>query len=182
MKKTLAVLFFIFIPLRGFCLEGIEVFTGYLSASLDEKQDYIGIPFFFSFDFSSQEVLNKVSLKGKSRLSFIVELFTTLIVQPDTNLEGGLNFLAKYKFNFTKNIKPYIKGGVGIVYMSQHTREQGSQYNFLPQIGAGFHYFVSENSAISLEYRYRHLSNAGTKRPNKGIETNLALIGFSFFF
>ncbi|MCD6583455.1 MAG: hypothetical protein J7K71_02085, partial [Candidatus Omnitrophica bacterium] len=93
MKKTLLLLLFVFIPRVGFCLEGIEVFTGYLSASLDEKQDYIGIPFFFSFDFSSQEVLNKVSLKGKPRLSFIVELFTTLIVQPDTNLEGGLNFL-----------------------------------------------------------------------------------------
>jgi len=181
-KKTLLLLLFVFIPRAGFCLEGIEVFTGYLSASLDEKQDYIGIPFFFSFDFSSQEVLRRIDLKGNSHLSFIVEMFTTLIVQPDPNLEGGVNFLAKYRFNFTKNIQPYLKGGVGVVYMSQHTREQGSQYNFLPQIGAGFHYFISKNSAISLEYRYRHLSNAGIKKPNKGIDAKLALIGFSFFF
>ena len=77
---------------------------------------------------------------------------------------------------------PYVKFGAGPVYISQHTREQSTQFNFVDTAGVGFNWFYKENLAFSFEYRYRHLSNASIKHPNKGIDTNSFLVGMSFFF
>lgn len=183
MKRVAAlVFFFLFISFEGFCLDVLELFSGWLEADLRAKQDYEGIPIFISLGFDIKSVFDKINLKIKGDTDFIVEPFSTLILSPETNVEAGVNFLVKYVYPLSKKIRPYFKGGVGVLYMSQHTREQATQYNFLPQVSIGLHYFLNEKTALSCEYRYRHLSNASTGHPNKGIDADLILGGISFFF
>jgi opacity protein-like surface antigen len=69
-----------------------------------------------------------------------------------------------------------------MLYLSQHTREQGTQFNFNEYVGFGVHYFLKKNLALTLEYRYRHISTAGLDEPNKGINTNFTLCGASYTF
>jgi hypothetical protein len=185
MRKILIyglVLFTFLVPVRVYSLDGIEIFTGYLRADTrEEDDDYQGIPLFFSLDFKTEPILKKIGITPWGKLDFIVEPFINTIIEPHRNIEVGSNFLVKYVFPL-KVIQPYFKWGLGVLYMSQHTREQSTQYNFLPQVGGGIHIFINAKTALSFEYRFRHLSNANFRRPNKGIDANLILGGISFFF
>ncbi|MFQ5802420.1 MAG: acyloxyacyl hydrolase, partial [Candidatus Methylomirabilales bacterium] len=42
-------------------------------------------------------------------------------------------------------------------------------------------YFLSEQTALTGEWRWLHISNADTRMPNAGINSSLFLIGVSFF-
>jgi opacity protein-like surface antigen len=180
-KRVVGIFFISFFFLSyGYCLDGVEFFTGYLRGDLKELGDYECVPFLASFDFDIQSVFKRVGID--SDIDFVIEPFLNTVVNPKSNIEVGTNFLVKYTMPLTKKVKVYLKGGVGIIYMSLHTREQSTQYNFLPQIGVGFHYFLKENLALNFEYRYRHLSNASIKLPNKGIDADLFLTGFSIFY
>jgi len=184
--KTLILFSFflllIFLESTSYGLDGIEIFSGYLEADLIEKEDYRGIPLLLSFDFSAKNFFKKIGFNLKRKVDFVLEPFITMTIEPSANIEIGSNFLFKYTFPLSEKLKPYFKGGVGILYMSQHTREQSTQYNFLPQAGLGIHIFLNKSTAFSLEYRFRHLSNAATNTPNRGIDADLILTGISIFF
>ena len=184
MKKILLITGILALLSTGaYALDGIEILTGYMNASLDEKDDYEGIPLLVSLYYDAEPTFAKIGLKEiPGRLDFIVEPFVNTMYGPDSNVEVGSNTLIKYAFPLTDKFHPYLKGGLGMLYMSQHTREQGTQYNFLPQGAAGFQFFIDENSALSFEYRYRHLSNNSFDSPNSGIDSDMILGGVCFFF
>jgi len=105
-----------------------------------------------------------------------------VVINPNTNAEVGCSFLLKYSDHITSRIAPYIEGGFGIIYTTQHTREQSTQYNFLSQVGVGLQFFLNEKYALTGGYRYRHMSNAGIDSPNRGIDHHFVLLGVSYFF
>jgi len=161
-------------------LEGIEILTGFGSAKLRDKASYHFAPFLVSFNFSLKSLLEKINYKPKQIFQFLIEPFLSYVHQPDNNIETGTNFLLKVGLlPETSKFQPYIKAGVGMVYMTQHTREQGTQFNFSEQVGAGIHYFFWKNTAFTIEGRYRHVSNAGMRKPNKGLQSYFALVGIS---
>ncbi|MCF7916841.1 MAG: acyloxyacyl hydrolase [Candidatus Omnitrophica bacterium] len=184
MAKILVIfsLVVLFIVPSSYCLDSIDILTGYLEADLEKKDHYQAVPLLVGFNYSAEPFLNKIGLKVPGQVNFILEPFFNTVIGPDKNIEVGSNFLLKYSLTFLDKIHPYIKGGIGALYMSQHTEEQSTQYNFLPQVGGGIQYFLTDNLAFNLEYRYRHLSNASIKNPNSGIDSDLILCGFSFFF
>lgn len=181
-KKIIVCAVFCLICNSAFCFEALEIFSGFLSAELTGKADYECMPLLVAFDFDSRPLLEKIGVSASERLDLVIEPFLTPVISPDSNIEVGTNFLVKYSLPVTSAVSPYIKAGVGLLYMSQHTREQSTQVNFLPQAGAGLHFFVDKSKALSFEYRFRHLSNASLKQPNKGIDAHMYLAGFSFFF
>ena len=167
----------------AFSIDSIELFTGYLGAPLQEKHDLRVVPLMLAINFDSNGfVKEKMGIDVSGELNFALEPFINPVISPDNNIEVGVNFLFKYVLPFGEDFKTYIKGGLGVLYMSQHTREQSTQYNFLPQAGMGVSYRISEKAAINFEYRYRHLSNAGFESPNKGIDANMFLTGIQFLF
>lgn len=173
---------FIFCLNLSYALEGVEVLSGFFEANLKERDDYQGIPLMVSFNFDAKPAFSRIGFKPQGRLEFLVEPFANTIISPEANVEVGSNFLVKYAFPLSDKIQPYFKGGLGALYMSQKTHEQSTRYNFLPQAGVGCHFFVKDNTALSVEYRYRHLSNNGFGSRNGGIDANMALAGVSFFF
>ena len=184
--KFIVILFFsfclFFLSSNSYALEAIEVFTGYFEGKLKEKGHYEAVPLLVGFNFDLRPLVSKMGIDIKGRLCSVVEPFFSVVTSPDSNIEVGSNFLFKYTFPLSERIQPYVKGGLGVLYMSQHTREQSTQYNFLPQFGGGLHYFIKEDVALSVEYRYRHLSNASFEEPNAGIDVSVILGGISFFF
>jgi len=176
------VVYFVFCMNAVYALEGVEVLSGFFEANLNDRDDYQGVPLMVSLNFDAKPIFSKIGIQPQGRLEFLVEPFASTIISPEKNLEVGSNFLIKYVFPLTDTIQPYFKGGLGALYMSQKTNEQSTQYNFLPQAGVGCHFFIQDDTAISLEYRYRHLSNNSFGRRNGGIDANMALAGVSFFF
>ncbi|MGE5789591.1 MAG: acyloxyacyl hydrolase [Syntrophaceae bacterium] len=49
-------------------------------------------------------------------------------------------------------------------------------------MGGGLSFPLTKETALSLGYRPRHLSNARTRAPNGGIGSHNVLIGISFFY
>lgn len=186
MKKVLVGIFLLLFLCSPICYSGIEaidVSTGYLNSNLnDTHKKYQGFPLLIGIEFDIKPLLSKIWINTKGRADFILEPFINTISSPDSNVEVGSNFLVQYVFPLNEKLQPYVKGGLGVLYMSQHTLEQSTQYNFLPQGGGGVQYFIKDNLALNLEYRYRHLSNASIKHPNSGIDSNLYLCGVTFFF
>jgi len=58
----------------------------------------------------------------------------------------------------------------------------GTTFEFNLQAGAGTHFFVQKDLALTFQYRFIHLSNAGMEFPNLGVNTSTFLLGFSWFF
>jgi opacity protein-like surface antigen len=61
-------------------------------------------------------------------------------------------------------------------------REIASDFTFLVWGGAGVSYFVTDRTALYGGYRFQHVSNGNTDRPNRGFESHTAVAGVSIFF
>lgn len=164
-------------------LESIEFLTGFGWGPLHGQKGYRTIPFAVSFDFDLKPLLRKINLSPRPLVQFQIEPFISPIIGPKANLEMGTAFFFKIGFlPQSAKFQPYAKIGVGLDYMTLHTREQSTQFNFIDLVGAGFHYFFRKNMAFTFEYRYRHLSNAGMSSPNHGINSHFALTGINYQF
>ncbi|MBI4336127.1 MAG: acyloxyacyl hydrolase [Candidatus Omnitrophica bacterium] len=153
--------------------QGVGFHSGWGQANLKSKADYNFTPLLVDFDFR----LNKL-------LEFQIEPLVAFVYQPNqNNIEIGNSFLLKASMlpeNF--RFRPYIKLGLGVVYMTQHLSEQSTQFNFTEHIGAGASHFFTKSCALNLEFRFRHTSNGGIRKPNNGIDAYLTLAGLSYKF
>ncbi len=168
-------------------LKGIEVLTGFgwnklkAKSVFDKKPNYNIYPLIVDFDFNLKNLTKRIGFNPPSLVEFQIEPYIAGIAQPNTNVEIGNSFM--FKFGLvpeTWKFQPFVKAGVGMVYMSLHTEEQSTQFNFISSGGIGAHYFFNKNVSLVVEGRYRHLSNAGIDQPNSGINTYQALAGISY--
>jgi len=165
------------------CLEAIGFLSGFGWGKLRHVKNYKLIPFMVDFDFNLKTLTKKFNFNPSSLLQFQIEPFVSFVSSPHKNAETGTSFLLKAGLlPQTSKIQPFILGGVGMVYMTEHTIEQSTQFNFIEQAGLGIHYFFRKNIALTVEGRFRHLSNAGMRTPNTGINTQFVLTGISFQF
>ena len=165
------------------CLEAIELLTGFGWNKLHGKNNYNLFPVLVAFDFNLKPLAEKINCRPRQLLQFQVEPFATFVSSPDNNMEAGSNFFLKMGLlPQTSKFQPYAKLGLGLIYLTQHTGEQSTQFNFTETAGLGLHYFLWKNIALTLEYRYRHLSNAAIKQPNHGINTQFGLAGLTYCF
>ena len=149
-------------------LREVGLLTGYGIASLDKKNaDYEVIPVLTQFGFDINPLARKLHIDPRGTVECVVEPLMNVVISPDTNAEAGCSLLLKYSDHITSRIAPYIEGGFGIIYTTQHTHEQGTQYNFLSQVGVGLQFFLNEKFALTGGYRFRHMSNAGLDDDNR---------------
>jgi len=164
-------------------LEGIEFLTGFAWGKLKEKGNYYLFPLKIFFDFNLKNLTQKIGFHPRPLLQFQVEPFINFVSQPKQNLETGISFWFKMGIlPETSRFQPYFKLGTGIVYLTQHTREQATQFNFTEQAFLGMHYYFNKNTAFTLEGGIRHLSNASLKSPNHGINSYAVLTGITYNF
>ncbi|MDD5432558.1 MAG: acyloxyacyl hydrolase [Candidatus Omnitrophica bacterium] len=173
-------------PEEGKCkiLDGVEFLTGFGWGKLRTTRNYNLIPFVVDFNFDLKPITRKIHINPPGLLQFQLEPYASFIFSPKSNVELGSGLLA-FKWGVlpeTSKIQPYLKIGAGMSYMTLHTVEQGTQFNFIEYGGIGVHYFFAKNTALTIEGRYRHLSNASIGDPNSGINTAFGLVGVSYQF
>jgi len=169
-------------PDKKYPFSEFAVLSGYAQANLREKDNYEIIPAMFRFGFDLKPVLKCTN--ENTIAQFAVEPFLNTAFSPNSNIETGANFMLRFGYIFMQRIGVYVEAGSGIIYMTQHTREQSTQFNFGSQAGGGLYLYLNKERsfALNLGYRYRHVSNAGIEQPNKGINANMVIAGFSWFF
>jgi lipid A 3-O-deacylase len=159
------------------------IFSGWASGKLKHSQgDYEMVPLHFQIGFDITSLLNNINIEPSGRLKFLFEPFFNPILQPNANVEVGNNFMLKYTHPIIQRFSLIIEGGLGLLYTTQHTFEQGTQFNFSQQFGGGISYNFADNKAISFGYRFRHFSNADIKEPNRGIDMVYILCGVTIFY
>lgn len=96
----------------------------------------------------------------------------------------GVGFTPKLVYTSTAfgRIHPFLEAGGGPVWTDLGGRvpEQPGQFNFLVWGGAGCSYQITPTWAITGGYRIMHISNAGTRAPNSGLNFGLPFIGLSY--
>jgi len=115
-------------------------------------------------------------------ISFYVEPQINPVFNRETDIECGVGVGLKYMYPLTDSVGAYIFGSVGPHYISVHTSDQANGFIFSDTLGAGLSFFITGKSAITVEYRRRHMSNAAMVNPNVGIDNNFGTIGYSVFF
>jgi lipid A 3-O-deacylase len=118
----------------------------------------------------------------QGRHELLTELPLHLVVDPKTAVITGAYFLGSWKFTSLGPWLPYAFAGGGIVYTNLDLPTMGSSLNFSYQGGTGLQYLLRPELALMGEYRYHHISNAGTAVPNEPLNSSHFLVGISRFF
>lgn len=113
---------------------------------------------------------------------FQIELFGGAQFRPDVEWIAGITPHLRYNFATGTRLTPFVDFGAGLTGTGIGTPDLGSRFQFNEQAGLGAHWFLTRSTAITLEVFYMHLSNAGIKEPNCGVNGVKGLIGLTFFF
>lgn len=116
---------------------------------------------------------------------FVGELFAAEIY----NTVGGGSIVigpnALFRYNFIQEgwpVVPYLQLGPGLVYTDTDNNAIGSAFGFQLNAGVGLRFMINEKWAISGEFDWHHMSNAGFAKSNWGSNEAGAQLGISYFF
>ncbi len=112
----------------------------------------------------------------------LAQFFGGLQFYPDTAYVVGGGPLLRYNFATGCPWIPFVDLGGGVAATDIRNGDLSTTFEFNLQAGTGVHYFVREQMALTFQYRFIHLSNAGIEFPNLGVNSSTFLLGISWFF
>lgn len=117
-----------------------------------------------------------------NRVRLAVELLGSTIHDGSADHEIALSpLIFDYRYDFGFPIVPFIEGGEGVLYTSLSGLHLGGHFQFSSQAGGGFHLFFTKNDALTIGGRIRHISNAGIRSSNSGLNTYFVTFAWSHF-
>jgi Lipid A 3-O-deacylase (PagL) len=131
---------------------------------------------------------NLTGLIGESwyqgALNWHAEAGLASVVNKDGEILLGVSpLMFQYKFmNLKRSWAPNLLVGAGASYTDWNDvapNELGGDFQFLLHAGAGIEFFT-RSGAFSLNYRFFHISNAGTQNPNVGLNAHVFTLGYQF--
>ena len=70
---------------------------------------------------------------------------------------------------------------IGLIYMDSRVDELATRTNFTEQVGLVLQVGTGRNSALTMSYRFSHVSNAGITLPNIGLNTSVLSVGYTYY-
>ncbi|HEY3278478.1 MAG TPA: acyloxyacyl hydrolase [Syntrophorhabdaceae bacterium] len=120
--------------------------------------------------------------KAPDGLRFKVETSLGTTTRPDKKLMTSANMFALYylKSLAFKTFRPYLEGGIGIIYTDFQVEGQGLRFNFNPQVGVGVEFAAGPETTCLASLRLHHISNGGLNHDNRGINSVTLTLGRFF--
>jgi hypothetical protein len=79
-------------------------------------------------------------------------------------------------------VQPFLSTDGGVLYFVDRVLSpQGSQFMYTIDFGGGLQIFRKQRQAVTIGYRYQHLSNANISQHNPGTDTNVFYLAVSRF-
>jgi hypothetical protein len=95
---------------------------------------------------------------------------------------GASPFGFQSDFFPAKRVQPFVSTNGGFIYfMDRVLSPQGSQWMYTIDFGGGVNIFRKERQAVSIGYRYQHLSNGNISLHNPGTDANTFYVSVSRF-
>jgi lipid A 3-O-deacylase len=115
-------------------------------------------------------------------LRFKVEYSLGAARDKKTYFMTSINMLALYYLDLLDydEFKPYVEGGIGIIYTGFKVKGQGLNVNFNPQMGIGAEFKTESRDTYFLSLRLHHLSNANIEHENRGVNSVIFMLGRYF--
>jgi opacity protein-like surface antigen len=129
--------------------------------------------------FLSDEVGHGNWYQGRHEI--LAELPYHLAIDHDARSMVGGYLLGSWKFTSIKDWAPYVFAGGGILFVDAGLPTMGAKLNFSYQGGTGLQYFIRPDLALMAEYRYHHISNAGTAPVNEPLNSSKFLVGVTLY-
>ena len=97
----------------------------------------------------------------KGNFGLILEpTYIHLDAKPSADVGGG-SILARWLFSGTNTVRPYFEAGAGFILGQIDLTQTRCDTNFILEGGPGVLVFVNERTAVTVGYRFQHISNAG---------------------
>lgn len=90
----------------------------------------------------------------------------------------------KLYFRRQKRVKPFVDGSGGFLYSREPVPINipgATKFNWTFDFGGGIQVSAGERRAITVGYKFHHITNGGRSVINPGLDANLFYIGFSIF-
>jgi len=110
------------------------------------------------------------------------EVFSGAQVNHDNHYFVGGTTGLRYSFATGTRWVPFIDGGVGLSGTDIDSPDLKGIFQFNVQVGVGTHYFLRDDTAVTLQYRWLHFSDGGTTAVNHGTNTEMFEAGLTWFF
>jgi lipid A 3-O-deacylase len=118
----------------------------------------------------------------RGNFELVGELFSGWQFHPSNRYFVGLTPLLRYNFATGSRWAPFIDLGAGVSVTNIGKPDLSSKFQFNVQGGAGVRYFILDDMAVMVLYRYLHFFNADLQKPNTGANTHTFRIGLGWFF
>ncbi len=166
----------------GRAFQGVALLSGWSKGQLQNQDEYELVPVIVRFSYDLNVWLGRCDWRLPGEWRFNIEPFFGQSWSPATDQEYGCGFFLRWQQPVWGRLGVYLEGGVGPIYMTLDSEEQSTSFNFIDQVGAGVMFEVNDRLGAELGYRFRHVSNAGIKHPNGGIENDVVLLGLSYAY
>jgi len=100
----------------------------------------------------------------------------------DKKFEAGLNVGIRYEYKIWPKFRVFGGAGSGPHYISAETTLQSKGFIFSDNLFLGIKREIKNKFFVGLRYQFRHISNAGLKQPNEGIDNHFTVIEISKSF
>lgn len=110
------------------------------------------------------------------------EIFAGGQFNPESHYLVGETTVIRYNFVTGTRWVPFLDGGAGVLGTDIGGPDLGTVFEFNEQGGPGIKYFWRKDSALTFQYRYTHMSNAGIKEPNQGVNEHMFYAGITWDF
>ena len=85
-------------------------------------------------------------------------------------------------FRPRKHVQPFIAASGGMLFFNKRTPNLiGTRFAFTADVGAGIEFRLKNKRAVTLGYKYYHISNGNRGLENPGFDNNLFYVGYTFF-
>jgi hypothetical protein len=151
---------------------------------LEEARDFGGVEFWDAgvrFSLLPFDTLAKGSA-AYGAFEIGLEPFYQRYVEPQSRFWAGLAAVVRYHFLTLGRVVPYVEIAGAAGGTDLELPEIRSTFAFVIFGGVGASAFVTDRVAVYGGYRWQHVSNGNTSKPNRGFESNVAVVGISLFF
>jgi hypothetical protein len=104
------------------------------------------------------------------------------LIRPTRYAFGIAPLGLQVNFRPRKNVQPFVGASGGFLYFSKVTPNfVGTRFAFTADVGVGIEFKLKEKRAVTVGYKYYHISNGNRGIQNPGFDNNLFYIGYTFF-
>jgi lipid A 3-O-deacylase len=100
-------------------------------------------------------------------------------LKPRPGFGAGASLNARYLVTSPGGWAPFLSVGAGPMVLNFNHGDQSDGLSFILQGGVGVEHRLAPSVSLLTQLRLHHMSNAGLRRPNPGINDVLFLVGFT---